>query len=53
MATHGFRGAKRLLLGSVADKVLRSTPVPVLMIRPPEDPQEQARAAADAAAAAR
>ncbi len=33
MSTHG-RGASRWLLGSVADKVLRSTTVPVLLYRP-------------------
>ncbi|HEY9505081.1 MAG TPA: universal stress protein [Gemmatimonadales bacterium] len=36
MTTHGDRGVKRLLLGSVADKVLRSVPAPVLLVRPPE-----------------
>ncbi len=35
MSTHG-RGASRLLLGSVADKVLRSSRVPVLLYRPVE-----------------
>jgi nucleotide-binding universal stress UspA family protein len=35
MSTHG-RGASRLLLGSVADKVLRSSRVPVLLYRPAE-----------------
>ena len=35
MSTHG-RGASRLLLGSVADKVLRSSRVPVLLYRPIE-----------------
>lgn len=31
MSTHGYGGLKRLLLGSVADKVLRSCDVPVLV----------------------
>jgi len=35
MSTHG-RGASRLLLGSVADKVLRASRVPVLLYRPAE-----------------
>ena len=35
MSTHG-RGASRLLIGSVADKVLRSSRVPVLLYRPVE-----------------
>jgi nucleotide-binding universal stress UspA family protein len=34
MATHGYGGLKRTLLGSVADKVLRSSPLPLLVMRP-------------------
>jgi nucleotide-binding universal stress UspA family protein len=34
MATHGRSGMKRLLLGSVADKVLRGADRPVLLYRP-------------------
>jgi nucleotide-binding universal stress UspA family protein len=34
MATHGRTGWSRLALGSVADKVLRSAPVPMLVLRP-------------------
>lgn len=33
MGTHGRRGVSRVLLGSVAEKVVRSSPVPVLTIR--------------------
>ncbi|MFO8010766.1 MAG: universal stress protein [Dehalococcoidia bacterium] len=33
MATHGRTGMKRWLLGSVADKVLRATSVPVWLVR--------------------
>lgn len=33
MATHGRSGIKRWALGSVADKVLRSSAVPVLLVR--------------------
>jgi len=33
MGTHGRSGVDRLLLGSVAERVLRSSPVPVLAIR--------------------
>lgn len=33
MATHGRSGPARLLFGSVAEAVLRSSPVPVLMFR--------------------
>lgn len=34
MATHGRTGLSRLLLGSVAEKILRRAPVPVLLVRP-------------------
>lgn len=34
VATHGKTGAQRLVLGSVAETLLRSTPVPVLAVRP-------------------
>lgn len=34
MATHGYGGLKRALLGSVADKILRSSPLPLLVCRP-------------------
>jgi nucleotide-binding universal stress UspA family protein len=33
MGTHGRRGLRRLVMGSDAEGVLRSTPVPVLMVR--------------------
>ena len=33
MGTHGRRGLSRALLGSVAENVLRTSPVPVLTIR--------------------
>lgn len=36
MGTHGRGGAARLFLGSVAEKVLRSAPCPVLVVRRPE-----------------
>ena len=34
-ATHGRSGVSRLFLGSMADRLLRASPVPVLMIRAP------------------
>ena len=34
MTTHGRGGVRRLLLGSVADKVIRGAAKPVLVIRP-------------------
>jgi nucleotide-binding universal stress UspA family protein len=37
MSTSGRGGAARLLLGSVADKVVRGAPCPVLLARTPED----------------
>jgi nucleotide-binding universal stress UspA family protein len=33
MGTHGRRGARRLLLGSVAEDVLRRSPIPTLFVR--------------------
>jgi nucleotide-binding universal stress UspA family protein len=39
MATHGYRGVTRWMLGSVADKVVQAATVPVLLVRgaaPPE-----------------
>jgi nucleotide-binding universal stress UspA family protein len=34
MATHGYGGVRRTFLGSVADKVVRTSPIPVLVTRP-------------------
>ena len=34
LATHGYGGLKRALLGSIADKVLRGSPLPLLLQRP-------------------
>lgn len=36
MSTHGRTGALRWILGSVADRVARTAPIPVLLIRPTE-----------------
>ena len=33
MATHGRRGVSHLVLGSVAERVVRSAPVPILTLR--------------------
>lgn len=33
MSTHGYSGFRRLVLGSVAEKVLHTTPVPLLLVR--------------------
>jgi nucleotide-binding universal stress UspA family protein len=37
MATHGRAGPARLFLGSVADRVVRTAPVPVLLMRPRDE----------------
>jgi nucleotide-binding universal stress UspA family protein len=37
MGTHGRRGLDHLLLGSVAERVVRAAPVPVLTVRAAED----------------
>ncbi len=39
MGTHGRRGAHRLLLGSVAEEVVRRAQQPVLTVRGPDDTQ--------------
>ena len=41
MATHGRTGLKRVVLGSVAEQVLRRSPIPMLLLRvhPPEETQ--------------
>ena len=36
MSTHGRSGLRRLAFGSITDKVLRHSPVPVLTVRAPE-----------------
>ena len=41
MTTHGRSGLGRLILGSVAESVLRGTTVPILLIRVAEAPVEQ------------
>ena len=37
MGTHGRRGVSRLTMGSEAEAVARTSPVPVLLVRQPED----------------
>ncbi|MBO9320266.1 MAG: universal stress protein, partial [Chloroflexus sp.] len=34
LATRGHSGWQRLIMGSVADKIVRASPVPVLVVRP-------------------
>lgn len=40
MATHGRGGLQRWALGSVADKVMRMSPTPTLLVRPHETPRK-------------
>jgi nucleotide-binding universal stress UspA family protein len=48
IGTHGRRGVGRLFLGSDAEQIVRSSPVPVLLVRAPE-PERSAGIAAAAA----
>lgn len=38
MGTHGRRGARHWLLGSIAEHVIRASPIPVLTVRPEKTP---------------
>jgi len=40
LATHGRSRAARILLGSVADKIVRGATMPVLLYRPPKEALE-------------
>ena len=51
MGTHGRGGIDRLLLGSVAERVVRRSPVPVLTVRVDELEEREAEAAQNAEAA--
>jgi nucleotide-binding universal stress UspA family protein len=48
MSTHGRSGVGRLILGSVAESVLRGTHTPILLLRPEEAPLEPPGGAARA-----
>ena len=37
MSTHGRTGMQRILLGSIAEKVVHDSPIPVLLIHPSEE----------------
>jgi nucleotide-binding universal stress UspA family protein len=41
MGTHGRRGIAHALLGSVAERIVRMSPVPVLTVRPPEQEAQE------------
>jgi nucleotide-binding universal stress UspA family protein len=49
LATRGLGGADRLLLGSVADKVIRGSGLPTLILRPRSEGSSTSRAFRDAA----
>lgn len=49
MATYGLGGVARLMMGSVADKILRAAPCPVVTIRASEAAETEAGRAAQAA----
>jgi nucleotide-binding universal stress UspA family protein len=42
LGTHGRRGVKRLVMGSDAEQVVRTTPVPVLLVRSKSNPAHRA-----------
>ena len=52
VGTHGARGIQRLLLGSVADKVVRAATQPVLVVPCKPKPAERDQAAAEGAGVA-
>ncbi|MEZ4310342.1 MAG: universal stress protein [Polyangiaceae bacterium] len=41
MGTHGRTGVRRLLLGSVAERVLRRAKVPVIVVRDPDQDHDE------------
>jgi nucleotide-binding universal stress UspA family protein len=41
MATHGISGIKRMVLGSVADEIIRTSHVPVFLVTPRDRPPDQ------------
>jgi nucleotide-binding universal stress UspA family protein len=43
LGTHGRRGVKRLVMGSDAEQVVRTSPVPVLLVRSKRKPRAAAR----------
>jgi nucleotide-binding universal stress UspA family protein len=49
IATHGRSGLDRVLLGSVAERVLRRSPIPVFVVKPEEKSLEPSPAAAASA----
>jgi hypothetical protein len=50
LGTHGRRGFSHLLMGSDAESVVRSSTIPVLLVRSSDAPAAGAKVAAKAAA---
>jgi nucleotide-binding universal stress UspA family protein len=50
MATHGRSGLQRWTMGSVTERVLRATSLPMLIVRPPETPRASKQAGYEASA---
>ena len=48
MSTHGRSGLGRLILGSVAESVIRGTTAPILLVRGPEAPVQLPKGAGQA-----
>jgi nucleotide-binding universal stress UspA family protein len=44
MGTHGRRGLRRMVIGSVAERFVRCATCPVLLVRAPADPEADASA---------
>ena len=53
VGTHGRSGLKRLMLGSVADRVIRSAPCPVLTVHEPKKKKKKQKKGTDADGAKR
>jgi nucleotide-binding universal stress UspA family protein len=49
MGTHGRRGFSRVLLGSVAEKVVRLSPIPVLTVSSKDEQQAKAKVMGESA----
>ncbi|WP_224333722.1 universal stress protein [Haloprofundus halobius] len=43
VGTHGRRGVRRMLLGSVAERVVRNSPIPVLTVRGGNEDESEGR----------
>lgn len=50
IGTHGASGLSRLLMGGVAEEIVRSAPCPVLTVRIPDPPSTEAEASQESVA---